>query len=653
MTSLFSSILDMSIIASYVAIAVIVIRIFMKKVPKIFSYILWLPVLIRLVMPFSFNSRLSIFGFLKPEDQTSNEIMKFAQNNFGFIQNPIVDVGANELNNSAATTVSSATPVASANHLPGIMEIASYIWVIGIVALLIYSILSYMKVLRNVKTATLVEGNVFETDRISSPFLCGFIRPKIYVPIGLNENELSYILKHEQTHIRRLDYIVKPFAFLALIIHWFNPLMWLSFALMSKDMEMSCDESVIKQMGNNIKGSYSNSLLSLSVKRSGLMIGSPIAFGESNIKPRVKNILNYKRPAFWVAAMVIVITTVLMVSFTANPINGQVIAQSTSTVKNAQVEKDVEKKLETIMSSPKESSNPYDYIKAHQKEYNSILGMGEQAYTYLQGQLKKSNTKGLRYQIITQLCKDFKKDVTDNSLLTKYDQIEKYLETIMSSPKESSNPHDYIKAHQKEYNSILGMGEQAYTYLQGQLKKSNTKGLRYQIIIQLCKDLKKDITNKSQLSDDSQYSDLTKDWYSENGANLTTQYNTAIKYIERRGYKIIMDSGVAMGVRLPENYTTKSGDVKIGEFLYEKNEQSKKKGFDFTEFMGTSINLFGYEITKDDTPVGFIFVLFSNDNLVGTWIDESKDVQDLKIILSNLEAYSFDGTPILNDKNTK
>lgn len=136
--------------------------------------------------------------------------------------------------------------------------------------------------INNVRTATLVRDNIFETDRIDSPFVCGFIKPKIYVPINLPEQELSYILAHEQTHIRRLDYLVKPFAFLVLIIHWFNPIMWLSFALMSKDMEMSCDESVIRRMGSDRKASYSNSLLSLAVKRSGLLVGSPLAFGESH-----------------------------------------------------------------------------------------------------------------------------------------------------------------------------------------------------------------------------------------------------------------------------------------------------------------------------------------------------------------------------------
>lgn len=148
---------------------------------------------------------------------------------------------------------------------------------------------------------------------------CGFIYPKIYVPVGVEDVNISYILEHERTHIQRLDYLIKPFAFFALIIHWFNPIMWLSFGLMSRDMEMSCDESVLQKMRQDAKGGYSSSLLSLSVKRNGLFIANPLAFGESHVKARIKNILNYKKPVFW---MVIASTIVLIgagIALLSNP----------------------------------------------------------------------------------------------------------------------------------------------------------------------------------------------------------------------------------------------------------------------------------------------------------------------------------------------
>lgn len=317
MTSLFIAILNMSITASYIAIAVIVTRLLLKKVPKVFSYVLWLAVLIRLVFPFSFNSAFSFLGYLNSNAQTGGQ--KYVPINIGLMKKPVVDVGINIVNSAVNSSLPSATTIASVNPMQIILEITMIIWTFGIVLLFIYSVISYLKVKSNVKTATLIKDNIFETDKIITPFLCGFINPKIFVPIGLSENELSYIIGHELAHIKRLDYIIKPFAFLVLIMHWFNPLMWVSFTLMSKDMEMSCDESVIKSMGSDVKGGYSNSLLSLSVKRSGLLFGSPLAFGESNIKSRIKNVLNYKRPSLWVVIISIISIVSLIIVFTANP----------------------------------------------------------------------------------------------------------------------------------------------------------------------------------------------------------------------------------------------------------------------------------------------------------------------------------------------
>lgn len=327
MTNLFITIFNMSITASYVSLAVIVIRILLSKMPKIFSYTLWLPVLIRLVCPFSFDSNFSFLRLLNFKTQTSTGIVEYIPYNIGLMQKPTIDVGGKGINNT----------IASANPMQVMMEVASFVWVVGMAVLLIYSIISYLKVINNVKTATLIKDNIFETDRITTPFVCGLIKPKIYIPTEMSKTELSYILAHEQTHIKRLDYLVKPLAFLVTILHWFNPMIWLSFALMSKDMEMSCDESVLKKMGNNIKGSYSNSLLSLSVKRSGLLTVNPLAFGESNIKSRIKNILTYKKPTFWIAAVAIVITAILIVAFTANPKNEQGYASTTYSEYDAKI----------------------------------------------------------------------------------------------------------------------------------------------------------------------------------------------------------------------------------------------------------------------------------------------------------------------------
>ncbi|MFD2745795.1 M56 family metallopeptidase [Paenibacillus yanchengensis] len=309
----------MSITASYVALAVIIIRLLLKRAPKIFSYLLWLVVAIRLLLPISFTSNLSILRLLQPKITTDTGYIEFIPQEIDMFKNPILDVGISQVSRFFSTSFPAATPMASTDLVKLMLWMGSIVWILGVIYLLLHSIISYLKVRANVRFATLVKDNIFEMDYISTPFVSGFFKPKIYIPIGINEREFSYILLHEQTHIRRRDYLIKPFAFILLIIHWFNPLIWLSYALMSKDMEMSCDEHVIDKMGNHIKGSYSTALLSLSINRNMFSTGSPLAFGESHVKARIKNILSYRQPSSWMVVGYMFVIAVLVIGCTANP----------------------------------------------------------------------------------------------------------------------------------------------------------------------------------------------------------------------------------------------------------------------------------------------------------------------------------------------
>ncbi|MEC0245897.1 M56 family metallopeptidase [Paenibacillus chitinolyticus] len=309
----------MSITAGYVAIAVIITRFLLKRAPKIFSYLLWLAVAVRLVIPVSFTSGFSLFRLVQPQGRSGAGFMGFVPQNMGMQKNPAVDAGISGISHFINSALPAAAPPSSANTMQIILWIASVIWVTGTVVLLFYSVLSYLRLRARIRTATLVKDRLFETDRITTPFVCGFLKPRIYIPTGLSEQELSYILLHEETHIRRRDYWIKPLAFVFLTVHWFNPLMWLSYALMSKDMEMSCDECVVDKMGDQIKGSYSTTLLSLAVKRSGLRTGSPLAFGEGNIKARIKNILAYRQPSSWIAAGSMLVIAALVLGCSADP----------------------------------------------------------------------------------------------------------------------------------------------------------------------------------------------------------------------------------------------------------------------------------------------------------------------------------------------
>lgn len=320
---MFITILNMSITASYVAICLILVRIILRKAPKIFSYALWSVVLFRLICPLTFFTDFSFFGLLNMNSLNNGGLLEYVPNDIGFIQTPTVQSGIDNLDSAVNTYLPQATPIASANPMQIWLDLLSFIWIAGIVILLFYSILSYIKIKRKLLTATLVNDNVYESDRIGTAFVCGFIHPKIYLPVGVREANLSYILEHERTHIRRKDYLIKPVAFFALILHWFNPLMWLSFALMSRDMEMSCDESVLQKMSYDAKCGYSNSLLTLSVKSNGLFASNPLAFGESHVKARIKNVLNYKKPVFWVVIASVIIVISVGIGLLSNPTSSE------------------------------------------------------------------------------------------------------------------------------------------------------------------------------------------------------------------------------------------------------------------------------------------------------------------------------------------
>ncbi|MGI6712526.1 MAG: M56 family metallopeptidase [Bacillota bacterium] len=313
MSSLFLTVFKMSLTASYVACAVIIVRLLLKKAPKIFSYTLWAVVLFRLLCPFSFESPLS----LVPDntDTKHHEIVN--------TDNPVITTGISMINNTVNQSAQSSLPpvnsAANINPWGKAFEFGSLIWILGIVLLLLYSMISYFRLKHRLSTAVLVRDNIFETDRIQTPFVLGLIKPKIYLPTNLSGSELDYIIKHEQIHIKRYDYIIKFVSFGASVLHWFNPVIWLSYFLMTKDMEMSCDESVMKHSSEDIRTRYSDSLLSLSAKQNGLL--SPLSFGESNVKSRIKNILNYKKPTFWVTILAIATVVTVLVSFMANPVN--------------------------------------------------------------------------------------------------------------------------------------------------------------------------------------------------------------------------------------------------------------------------------------------------------------------------------------------
>ncbi|GGH09565.1 M56 family metallopeptidase [Paenibacillus segetis] len=316
---------NMSITASYVILFVLVTRLLLRKVPKIFSYVLWLVVLFRLVCPFSFESVFS----LVPIDAQNTPMDRIY-----YSQTPQTPLTPSEITSTdqAVNNINpepiSAAPMTtiSTNSIDKWFDLGQYIWILGIVILLTYCLVTTARLHLRLRSAEHVFDNVYESSSITTPFVFGVLRPKIYLPIGLYEKERAYIIKHEQVHIKRLDHNIKPFAFFVLCVHWFNPLVWVAFFLMSEDMEKSCDETVIRQMGSEIKKDYSTSLLSLSTGRR-FIGGSPLAFGESNTRGRIMNILNYKKPAFWVVIVAITVVVALGVGLMSNPKKHQITVE--------------------------------------------------------------------------------------------------------------------------------------------------------------------------------------------------------------------------------------------------------------------------------------------------------------------------------------
>ena len=310
MSELFLAILNMSLTASYVIIFVILVRLLLKKATKVISYALWGVVAFRLIIPFSIES---IFSLLPRHTNTVP-----IPHGIIYQQSPQINSGIEVVDSFVSESLPAPTIGASINPLQIYIEIGAYIWILGLMVLLIYSFVSVLLLKRQLKSAQLIEQNVFEAKNLKTPFVLGLIRPKIYLPVGLNVEERSYILLHEQTHIHRKDHIIKILAFLILSIHWFNPLVWIAFMLMSTNMELSCDEQVLKETNEDIKKPYANSLLLLATGRH-ILIGSPLAFGEGNVKGRIKNVLNYKRPKFWAVAISIIAVIAVGIGLMVNP----------------------------------------------------------------------------------------------------------------------------------------------------------------------------------------------------------------------------------------------------------------------------------------------------------------------------------------------
>lgn len=309
MAEIFQKALNMSIAAGWLILAVIALRLLLRRAPKRFRLLLWAVVGLRLALPWSIESALSLI----PSAQTLPEGIMLERA-------PVLDTGISALNGAINPGFTAAfTPElgVSANPLQVLLPIAAAFWMLGAAAMLLWALVSWLRLRKRVREAVRLEENVYECE-IASPFVLGLFRPRIYLPFSLENGERELVLAHERAHITAGDHIIKPLGWLLLAAHWYNPLVWLAYALFCRDIELACDERVVHGLSLSDRADYSQALLDLSRPRGGVR-ACPLAFGESSVKGRVKSVLSYKKPAFWLVLLAVVVCVGAAVCFLTDP----------------------------------------------------------------------------------------------------------------------------------------------------------------------------------------------------------------------------------------------------------------------------------------------------------------------------------------------
>lgn len=325
---IFPQVLNMSLTASVIICFVLLGRLLLKRAPKIYSYVLWSVVLFRLLCPVSLSAPFSLLGILdtpivESEKEDGKDVVKtstveYIPSNIVHEKYPEVSIPIPGISDAVNEKLPQGWVQTTFDPLEAPVTIATYLWMFGMLGLFGYGAASYFKLREKLVGALQLRGNIYLADHIQSPFVMGILRPGIYLPSDLGEQEKQYIILHEKHHISRLDPVFKMLAFLALCIHWFNPLVWAAFVLSSKDMEMSCDEAVVKKLGEEIRADYAASLLQLATGKR-FIFSTPLAFGEGEPAGRIKNLARFKRPTILITLLAVFVCLIGIVSCALNP----------------------------------------------------------------------------------------------------------------------------------------------------------------------------------------------------------------------------------------------------------------------------------------------------------------------------------------------
>ncbi|MBO5797371.1 MAG: hypothetical protein J6R77_03375 [Clostridia bacterium] len=489
MDGIFLRLLNISITAGWLVLAIVLLRLILKKAPRGLVCALWGLVAVRLICPFSIDAPWSLI----PSAETVPP--RIVRSN-----SPTIQSGVSFLNDRVNPVISQAlAPERFETERPFleiVFTVAGILWLVGVVAMLAYAAVSFLRVRRRVQVSMPAKEGVWLCDGIDTPFIFGVIRPRIYLPSSMDEEAVAYVLLHERTHLRRRDHWWKPLGYLLLTIYWFNPLMWLAYSLFCRDMELACDGRVIRQMEGADKKAYTATLLTCSTPRKGVA-ACPLAFGEVAVKQRIKAVLRHKKPALWLTLTAAVACVAVAVCFLTNP-----PAKYSDAELLAMVDE---------IARPSFSSYPFDYMP----QYDEILSCGEDTVDCFVRELGTTYNFGYREYVMAYTCAEitgigyYAQDgisLSPEEWLMLYDeklgteakarqQLRQELIGLVeeiahgeNAPLFSSHSYDYIQANREAYNEILTYGDDAVECFVAELRAGDY-GLGGCIMATACQDI--------------------------------------------------------------------------------------------------------------------------------------------------------------------
>ena len=423
MSEAFLKVVNMSISAGWLVLAVLALRLVLKKAPKWVNVLLWGIVAIRLICPFSIESALSL---IPSRETISPEIM--------MDWTPEISTGIAPLDrvvNPVISTSFAPQGMASANPLQILIPVAANLWLLGVLILLAYTAISYLTLRNKLRTAVILRDNIFQCETVSSPFVLGILKPRIYLPYNMNGQNLHHVVAHEQAHIERKDHWWKPLGFLLLTVYWFNPLMWVAYILLCRDIELACDEKVIAELGNEQRADYTQALVACAVNRR-IIAACPLAFGEVGVKDRIKSIMNYRKPTFWIIVTALVVCIVVAVCFLTDPNPSREFSMNGNNVSGLDPEAIVERILDI---ENWESSNVYTNSMNFSLHVDSNFNwMDSQTISYFFSNAK--TTYGAQLRIFPEEGKYFLTEPTEMQAQNRIFLLRHYLEAIKYLPQD-------------------------------------------------------------------------------------------------------------------------------------------------------------------------------------------------------------------------